>query len=498
MSGIKISMVAMRNISKNFFGTKALQNVNFDVNKGEVHVLFGENGAGKSTLMSILAGVVKATSGGIFIEGEVVSFNSVVDAKNHGIGTVFQEFSLIPTLSVAENIFLKDEPSKRGVIAKKKLKTEAVKLLETLGFTIDVHRKVSSLTRAEQQMIEIAKVFKTDAKVLILDEPTASLTDKEVTKLFEFIVKAKSKGVGIVYISHRIQEFREIADRVTVLRDGQLVGTFLIDSISDKELIESMSGRVFEKIYPSILKSKDNTALLSLRKFKPKGLGTVNIEVKKGEVLGISGLVGSGKSRVWRSVMGLHPVDQGAVFIKGEQCLIKHTSSLLRKGVYYLPPDRKKEGLQLLKDTRDNVKTNVLLRKDVISKFGFIKRAKQTSIAAKASSKSDIKTLFFREIVSKLSGGNQQKILFAKGLVSSFSIYILDEPTVGVDVGTRAVIYQLIKELVEEGKAVILISSDLLEVVNLSHRVLVFAKGNIVSELTGDEINEKNILNSFF
>ena len=493
-----VPVIRMSNISKSFFATRALSNVDFELREGEVHVLFGENGAGKSTLISILAGVIKPTSGTIHVSGESVSFNSVHDSKICGIGTVFQEFSLVPTLTVAENIYLGDEPVKNSFIDKTKIKKEAAQFFDELGFEIDIHKKVSELSRAEQQMVEIVKAFKADAKVLILDEPTASLTDKEVSKLFDFILKAKKRGVGVIYISHRVQEFRDIADRITVLRDGQLIDTFKMGEISDKELIESMAGRAINEIYPKITKAEKCPTIISINNFKPQGSSAVTLEVKSGEVLGIAGLVGSGKSRLWRSLMGLFPIEHGSVIIKGKDLSGKPTRSLLKNGVFYLPSDRKKEGLQLLANTDLNIKTNVLLRKDIISKYGFIKSSKQSEIARSASDKSDIKSKYFKQLVSSLSGGNQQKILFAKGLVSPFDVYILDEPSVGVDVGTRAVIYLLIKELTEAGKAVVVISSDLPEVINLSHRVLVFSRGKVVAELEENEINEKNILKNFF
>ncbi|CAM1373647.1 sugar ABC transporter ATP-binding protein [Tenacibaculum xiamenense] len=491
-------LVEMKGISKSFFGTQALKNVDFKLKKGEVHVLFGENGAGKSTLMSILAGVIKPTRGDIYVNNKKVRFSSVQDSKNNGIGTVFQEFSLVPTLTVAENIFLGSEPSQSIFLNKKQIVKESLKYFEDLEFEIEVHKKVSELSRAEQQMVEIVKAFKENAKVLILDEPTASLTDKEVSKLFSFINKAREKGVGIVYISHRIQEFREIADKITVLRDGQLIDTFFLDKISDKELVECMAGRAIDKIYPKITKNKEDKTALSLINFQPKGLDPLSLDVKSGEVLGVAGLVGSGKSRFWRSLMGLEPIVEGAAILNGKDVCKKSTKKVIQNGIFYLTSDRKKEGLQLLANTELNIKANVLLRKDVVSKYGVIRKTKQSEIAESASNKSDINKKYYNKLVSSLSGGNQQKILFAKGLVSQFEVYILDEPSVGVDVGTREIIYLLIKELVEAGKAVIVISSDLPEVINLSHRVLVFSKGKVVKELKDKEINEKNILNNFF
>ena len=494
----KPTVVEMQDISKDFFGIYALNGVDFELKEGEVHILFGENGAGKSTLMAILAGVIKPTSGKIMISGSPVFFDSVYDSKENGIGTVFQEFSLIPTLTVAENIYLGDEPLKRGFIDRGKRQKYVASFFDSLEFKIDIDKKVSELSRAEQQMVEIVKAIKANARVLILDEPTAALTDKEVTKLFEFIRKAKVKGVGIIYISHRIQEFREIADRITVLRDGQLIGTFQMNDISDRELVESMAGRAITEIYPEIVKTEEQKTVLFLEGFKVRGLESVDFKVKSGEILGIAGLVSSGKSRLWRGIMGLYAVDKGSVILNGKDVFKKPTKTLLKGGMFYLPPDRKKEGLQLLAKTENNINTDALLRSDVFSKLGLINKLKQSTITKNASAKSGIKPRYMALSTVSLSGGNQQKILFAKGLVKDYDIYILDEPSVGVDVGTRAAIYLLIKELTESGKAVVIISSDLSEVINLSHRVMVFAKGKITKELEGAEITENNILNNFF
>ncbi|MBO0356044.1 sugar ABC transporter ATP-binding protein [Muricauda ruestringensis] len=491
-------LVVMEGISKNFHGFYALKNVDFNLSEGEVHVLFGENGAGKSTLMAILAGVHRPTTGTIKVSEQEVAFHSVHDSKHSGIGTVFQEFSLVPTLTVAENIFLGDEPLKNGFLDKTRCLKEAEGYFKRLDFDIDIRKKVSELSRAEQQMVEIVKAIKADAKVLILDEPTASLTDKEVAKLFEFVHGAKKKGVGIIYISHRIQEFREIADRITVLRDGELIGTFNLNEVSDEDLIESMAGRAIAEIYPPIIKQETNTPLLLLKEFQAEGLQPITLEVKSGEVLGIAGLVGSGKSRLWRSIMGLYPATSGTVLKDETDLFRKATKVLVKNGIFYLPPDRKEEGLQLLAKTENNIKTNVLFRKDILSKFGLVNTARQQSITKQASQKSDLKSRYLKQSAADLSGGNQQKILFAKGLVSQYDIYILDEPSVGVDVGTRSGIYLLIKELTEAGKAVVVISSDLPEVINLSHRVLVFSKGHITAELEGDQITENNILSNFF
>ncbi|GLS38648.1 sugar ABC transporter ATP-binding protein [Mesorhizobium tianshanense] len=491
-------LVEMTRISKEFPGVKALDGVDFTLHRGEVHVLFGENGAGKSTLISILSGLYRPTSGSLRIDGEEVDLRSVHDAAKYGIGTVFQEFSLIPTLRVFENVYLGRE-IKRGPLTDRRAMVEGARtLFRDLGFEIDIRRRVSTLSRAEQQMVEIAKVFLAKAQVLILDEPTASLTEKETRKLFAFIAKAKADGVGIIYISHRIQEFREIADNISVLRDGRLIGTVSARDTSEKALVELMTGRAIDQIYPEIGRQPDGRTLMTLRQMHGAGFHGVDIDVRAGEVLGIAGLVGSGKSRIWRSVLGLQPIRAGVVTLNGRDVTHAATRHMLRGGVYYLPPDRKSEGLQLAATARENIKLSLLGRADMAGRFGIVAPRRIKALADKIGERVGIASGHMGRIVSKLSGGNQQKVLFGKGFGEERDIYIFDEPTVGVDMGTRAALYRLIKEIAEAGKAVVVISSDLPEVMNLAHRLLVFSKGRVSAELTGTEIAEENVLKHFF
>jgi len=493
-----VPLVEMTQISKEFPGVKALSGVDFKLERGEVHVLFGENGAGKSTLISILSGVYRPTSGTLRVDGAAVNFHSVHDAVRCGIGTVFQEFSLVPTSSVIENIYLGREPKRGPFIDRRAMIAGARTLFENLGFDIDIRRRVSSLSRAQQQMVEIAKALHAKARVLILDEPTASLTEKETRKLFAFIAKAAADGVGIIYISHRIQEFREIADNITVLRDGRLIATVPARDTTEKVLVELMTGRSINQIYPEIIRRADNATLMTLRKIESSGVRGVDIDVRAGEVLGVAGLVGSGKSRVWRSILGLQPTTAGTVSVGGKDATHATTRDMLRRGVYYLPPDRKSEGLQLTATARENINLSLLDRPDVAGRFGFLSRRRRTALSDQIGKRVDIAKTSMDRVVSKLSGGNQQKVLFGKGFGAERDIYIFDEPTVGVDMGTRAALYQLIKEIAEAGKAVVVISSDLPEVMNLSHRLLVFSKGKISGEFAGSEIVEGNVLKHFF
>lgn len=498
MALLSSSLVEMKGISKQFPGVMALEEIDFNLKSGEVHALFGENGAGKSTLISILSGVCQPSSGVILMSGKKIEFKSVHDAINAGISTVFQAFSLVPTLSVFENIYLGKELERGLFIDRAEMLKETKKLFKDLDFDFDVRQQVSKLSRAEQQMVEIAKAIHFKAAVLILDEPTASLTGQETKKLFSFIKKAKNSGVGIIYISHRIQEFSQIADRITILRDGKLIGTVKTGEVSESELIEMMTGRKIEEIYPNISQQKNNEVILTLKDIKSAGVNGVTLEVKTGEILGIAGLVGAGKSRIWRSVIGVNQVKSGTIHLKGRDITNICTKELIKRGLYYLPPDRKTEGLQLTASSRKNLNVSVLNRSEAIVRTGLVSPSKQKKLVDNIAERVDLVSENLEKIVSKLSGGNQQKILFGKCFGDDQDIYIFDEPTVGVDISTRADLYQLIKKLVESGKAVVIISSDLPEVMNLSHRVLIFANGVISAELKANQINEENILKHFF
>ncbi|CDX32166.1 putative ABC transporter, ATP binding protein [Mesorhizobium plurifarium] len=491
-------LVEMTGITKEFTGVKALSGVDFRLEPGEVHVLFGENGAGKSTLISILSGVFRQTVGTLRIDGVEAELNSVHDAAARGIGTVFQEFSLVPTLRVFENMYLGREPRSGPFIDRGAMRDGARRVFTELGFDIDINRRVSDLSRAQQQMVEIGKALLARARVLILDEPTASLTEKETRKLFDFIVKAKADGVGIVYISHRIQEFAQIADRISVLRDGRLIGTVSARGTSERELVELMTGRSIDQIYPDISRTRDGATVMSLRNVQTWGVRGASIQVRAGEVLGVAGLVGSGKSRVWRGALGLQPLISGQISLKGRDVTGLPTRKLLRDGIFYLSPDRKNEGLQLMATARDNIALSLLDRPDVSRSLGFVSPGRIRQLSSEIGRRVDISPAYMKRAVVNLSGGNQQKVLFGKGFGQEREVYIFDEPTVGVDMGTRAALYRLIKEIAEAGKAVVLISSDLPEVMNLAHRLLVFSQGRISAELEGPSITEENVLKHFF
>jgi ribose transport system ATP-binding protein len=468
----------------------ALDHVDFVLEAGEVHVLFGENGAGKSTLISILAGATAPTSGSIEIGGEPVTVFSVRNARKLGVSAVFQEFSLVPSQTVLENLVLGEEPASAGFLRRSEGRRRAKALFAALECSIDLDRSVSQLSRGEQQLVEIAKAMRSDLRVLILDEPTASLADRETEILFGLIARLKARGVGVIYISHRIHEFQRIADRITVLRDGRHLGTVPAAGLSEEELLAMMTGRVMGAIYPQISRRR-GPELLKVEGLSAVGVARVSFSIRAGEVTGFAGLVGSGKSRVWRTVMGLNRTLAGKVEVNGKDMTGARTDAVIAAGVHYLPPDRKNEGLVLAASASDNIALGML------GTTGARGRRAVETIAGIAKTVG-LDRPMLRRLASQLSGGNQQKVLFGKGFGRDYLIYVFDEPTVGVDMGTRAQLYRVIKSLAESGKAVVVISSDLQEAMGLSHRLLVFSAGQISADLEGDEINEAAVLPSFF
>jgi len=492
-----VPLLETRGLTKHYPGVKALEQVDFALERGEVHVLFGENGAGKSTLISLLSGAQPPTAGTILFEGREVTLHSVRDARALGIRGVFQEFSLVPTLSVSENLFLGDEPTRHGFVNRRELRARAQDLLKELEFELDPDRTVALLTRAEQQMVEIAKGFRGKLSVLILDEPTASLTDKETERLFLLVKRLKNNGAGVIYITHRMQEIVRVGDRVTVLRDGHKIDTVDAKTTTEDRLIEMMTGRAISEIYPAI-EFNPGEMLLEVKNVSTiSGVHDASLYVRRGEVVGLAGLMGSGKSELIRAVFGVGRVTAGIVRFKGPEVTRSSSGDLLRGGMFYLPPDRKGEGLILAFTSMANVALPVL-RSKLRGFLGLLSYAARDLLTHHAARHVELAESNVKRAVALLSGGNQQKVLFAKGLALDVDLYLLDEPTVGVDVGTRSSLYLLIKRLCESGAGVVVISSDLPEVLHLAHRVYVMRRGAIAGELQGDQINETNVLNLFF
>ena len=485
-------------VDKEYSGVRVLDGVNFALRAGEVHVLFGENGAGKSTLISILAGARQPTYGTIRFRGESTRLGSVQQARALGIRAVFQEFSLVPQMTVEENIFLGAERTGGGFLQKSTMRQSAQELLDRLNFGIDASQRVETLTRAEQQMVEIAKAFSEEPCVLILDEPTASLTDSETDILFGLIGQLKEKRVGVIYITHRMGEIRRIGDRVTVLRDGKYVDTVGANETSDDELVRLMTGRVISEIFPVVNYSPGEKALEAESLTTAEGsVRDASFFARQGEIVGLAGLVGSGKSEVMRACFGLEPASSGAVTLNGENVTGCSPKQMLSRGMFYIPPDRREEGLVMMRSCRENISLPAL-NTERFSRWNFLRRRKESEDARKIAEKFRLTPMRVERAVEFFSGGNQQKVMLAKSLTRSANVFVFDEPTVGVDVGTRVEIYRFLKELCENGAAVVLVSSDLPEILRLSHRVYVFCRGEVRAELHGGEITEDRVLNHLF
>ncbi|GAA0395197.1 sugar ABC transporter ATP-binding protein [Cocleimonas flava] len=492
------TLLRVEGVSKRFPGVLALDNVSFNLKAGEVHVLFGENGAGKSTMISMIAGVHTPTSGEIRFRGEPVDLKSVRYARSLGISAVFQEFSLVGQLNVEQNLFLGDERVKNKILRKKELHIEAEKILKDLGFDLKPSQIVSYLSRAEQQMVEIAKAFRSEVSVLILDEPTASLTERETDQLFRLVEMLKAQGVGVIYITHRMAEIRRIADRITVLRDGKYVDTVDAKSTTESNLINLMTGRVVGEIFPKIdFKPKDKILSIENLSTKNHRIKDVSVHVSPGEIVGLAGLVGAGKSALIRACFGIQSVSSGKVIFDGEDVTNMTTRQMLDKGFFYSPPDRKGEGLVMIRSCQENISLPSL-HLPKFNKWNLLRRSHELKETLSLATKLQLHPLKINREVEHFSGGNQQKVLLAKCLTRDVKLFVFDEPTVGVDVGTRVEIYKFIAKLCEEGAAVIIISSDLPEVINMSHRLYVMHRGKLQTELRGDEITQENVLMNFF
>ncbi len=492
------ALLRLESISKHFPGVVALDGVDFDLRPGEVHVLFGENGAGKSTLISLVAGVYRPTSGRIEFRGQTIDLATVHQARQLGISAVFQEFSLVPQLTVEENLFLGAELTDNLILDKHAMHAKAREILDRLGFPLKPGIRVAYLSRAEQQMVEIAKAFRSELSVLILDEPTASLTERETQRLFTLIEQAKRQGVGIIYITHRMNEIKRIGDRITVLRDGRHVATLNVAEASETRLVELMTGRVIAQIFPKVAYRPEAT-LLKVEGLTTStgGVSNVSIHVRSGEIVGLAGLVGSGKSEVARACFGVEPIAAGTVTFDGEDVSGMTPRQMLDRGFFYLPPDRRDEGLIMVRGARENISLPSLSLKR-LSSGPFLNRGAEKAQALDLAKRLNLQPLNIERAVDHFSGGNQQKVLLAKALSREVKLFVFDEPTVGVDVGTRVAIYKFIAELCEAGAAILLISSDLPEILHLTHRAYVMHRGVLRAELTGSEITEDRVLSHFF
>jgi ribose transport system ATP-binding protein len=438
------------------------------------------------------------TKGSVRFRGEPIALQGVHHARTLGISAVFQEFSLVPTLTIEENLFLGAEVTNHGFLDKSELHRRADRILKQLDFPLRPQQRVQDLSRAEQQMVEIAKAFRTDLSVLILDEPTASLTDREAQRLFAMIEQAKGRGVGIVYVTHRMSEIHHLGDRVTILRDGKRVATLDVAEVDDERLLQLMTGRVISQVFPKIEFRPARTLLevsgLTTTDHSVRGL---SLAVRSGEVVGLAGLVGSGKSAAGRACFGLERVASGRIMFDGQEVTGRSPRQMLDLGVFYLPPDRREEGLVMMRSVRENVSLPWLVARP-FTRFGFLDRGSEQSKVRDLADRLNLQPRNIEHDLERLSGGNQQKVLLAKGLASTVKLFILDEPTVGVDVGTRVAIYGFIRDLCEGGAGVLLISSDLPEILHLTNRTYVMYRGDLRAELKGAEITQDRVLANFF
>ncbi|NLT15311.1 MAG: sugar ABC transporter ATP-binding protein [Clostridiales bacterium] len=486
--------VDMQNICKIFGGVKALQNVSIQIKSGEIHALVGENGAGKSTLMKILSGAYVRDSGDIYLDGKKVAINNPKDGIGHGISVIYQEFALIGSLTVAENIFIDKLNDKGKLINWKILREKATNVLSSLGFSnIPANKIVSELSVAHQQVVEICKALARESSVLILDEPTAVLASSEVEQLFKLLKDLRSKDVAIVYISHRLEEIFRLSDRITVMKDGCCVGTYDTPSMDEKKLVSLMIGRTLESYFPAREPNIGETVFKVENIKSGKAVRDVSFEVREGEVLGISGLVGSGRTETMRAIFGADPLEGGKIFLNGKAIKIKSPMSAVRQGIGMLPEDRKAHGVLLKMPIRTNITLTRL--KAFTGPFNVISKKKETIYINDMVQKLAIKAGSVENNTNSLSGGNQQKIAIAKLLASDCKVLILDEPTRGVDVGAKIEIYKIINSLVAQKYAVIMISSEMMEVIGMCDRVMVMRSGSMVGELQKNELTEQNLIN---
>jgi ribose transport system ATP-binding protein len=488
-------ILRLEGISKSFPGVHALDDVQFELRRGEVHALVGENGAGKSTLMKIIAGVYTKDAGRIIYQGKEVEIPNPRAAQHLGISMIFQELNLMPHLTVAQNIFIGREPrtNLRIFLDDKKINEQTVAILESLHLNIDPRAKVGSLSVAKQQMVEIAKALSYNSQILIMDEPTAALTDAEIEDLFSVIRNLRAQGVGIVHISHRLEELKQISDRITVMRDGHYIDTKQTGEVTIDQIISMMVGRTIYESTPELPETPSQEIVLQVKHLnRGKMVRDVSFDLKKGEILGFSGLVGAGRTEVARVVFGADPLDSGEIYVKGKPVKIKTPGDSVKHGIGYLSEDRKRYGLTLGMD----VQTNIVLAAfhKFLDAIGWVNNKRIHDTAQTFVDRLSIKTPGLQQKVKNLSGGNQQKVVIGKWLTADTDILIFDEPTRGIDVGAKSEIYHLLNDLARQGKSIIMISSELPEILRMSHRVLVMCEGRVTGVLDIRDATQEKIM----
>lgn len=484
--------IEMSNIHKSFGTNRVLTGVDFELREGEVHALMGENGAGKSTLMNILTGLHSRDEGTIRIDGEEMYFSNPKEAEEKGIAFIHQELNIWPEMTVLDNLFIgKEMTSSLGFLNMKQMKSLAKAQFDKLAVTIPLSREAGECSVGQQQMIEIAKALMTNAKVIIMDEPTAALTEREIRKLFDVIRSLKKEGVSIVYISHRMEEIFEISDRITVMRDGKTVDTKAIAETNFNEVVRKMVGRELTERYPSRHPSPGEI-VFEVKNISGKGrFENVSFSVHAGEIVGVSGLMGAGRTEMMRAIFGLDPLDEGEIWVRGKKVNIRKPDDAVNHGIGFITEDRKDEGLVLDFSVRENMALTNLFS---FSSKGFISEKKEKDFVDTMTKRLQIKTHTSETAARNLSGGNQQKVVIAKWIGIGPNVLILDEPTRGVDVGAKREIYQLMNELTERGVAIIMVSSELPEVLGMSDRILVVHEGRIAGELDREHATQEHIM----
>ena len=488
-------LLEMKNICKSFPGVKALQNVDFQLKSGEIHALLGENGAGKSTLIKVLGGIYHPEEGKIFIDGKEVAITSVNSARDNGISIIHQELVLVPHMTVAENIFLGREPMGKFGVNRVQMSHDAQRMLDTFDLGIDADSQIADLSIAQQQLVEIVKAISFNCRILVMDEPTSSISDREVAHLFEIMRDLAKKGVGIIYISHKMSELDEVCDRVTVLRDGTYVGTRVVADTPRDALIAMMVGRELNQYYTrDHVKSTDvvlKCVDIDDGKKRHKRVDHVSFEVRKGEIVGFAGLVGAGRSETMQCLFGLTPGSTGEVYIEGQKVHIRNAVDAMRHGISLVPEDRKLEGLYHVQSVRFNSTIEVL--HEFIAHL-HVNETREAQITQEFIDKMRTKTPSQDQTVGNLSGGNQQKVMIGRWLATNPKLLILDEPTRGVDVGAKAEIYEIMNELTKQGVSIIMISSELPEIINMADRVYVMYEGRVTGCIDYENLSQEAIM----
>lgn len=493
MMNDKPAVIKIQHVSKAFGGVQALKEVDFEIFPGEVHAILGENGAGKSTLIKIITGVQQPDTGQIFLEGNPIRFASTREAQALGVAAIYQEPSLFPDLDIAENIFVGRQPLNRWGVAWKQMYQDATSLLQRLGLSLEPRTKARELSVAQQQVVEIARALSINAKVLIMDEPTSSLTQGEVEDLFTIVRQLRAAGTAIVFISHRLEELFALADRVTTLRDGSFVGTRAMSDVTTEDLIRMMVGRTLDQLFPKqeVLAGE---VVLEVEGLTVEGsFSNVSFELHKGEILGMSGLIGAGRTNVAQALFGIEPATAGTIKLDGKVVTIKSPETAMALGLGYVPEDRKEHGLVLEMSIAHNITLPVIQN---FAKASWLNTSRELQAAKLSSQQLEVKMTSVEQKVGQLSGGNQQKVVLAKWLGTKPRVLILDEPTRGIDVGTKAAVHHLMSSLAAQGMAILMISSELPEVLGMSDRILVMRAGRLTGQFSRAEATQEKLMSA--